>query len=118
MPIMNTKIKKLHLTKAEKMALDELMADVRKSWPEARFKLFGSKASGAADPESDLDLFIELEGEITDTLRRQIVHKAFEINLVYESNISVFIVAREEWERGLLTVLPIHAVIEHEGIPL
>jgi DNA polymerase sigma len=115
---MNTKIRKTHLTKAEKTALDELITEVRENWPEAKFKLFGSKATGTADAESDIDLFIELPGKVTDTIRRQIIHKAFEINLVHESNISVFIVSREEWEDGLLTVLPIHAAIEHEGIPL
>jgi len=115
---MDTKITALNLSEAEKTALNEFSVSLKKIWPQAKLTLFGSKATGTADDESDVDLLVELPEEVTDALRRQIIHKAFEINLAYDSNINPLIVSREEWEEGVFTVLPIHTAIELEGIPL
>ena len=114
---MNT-ISNLGVTDTEKIALEEIIKDLKRVWPEAAFKLFGSKVKGSNDPESDLDLLIEMPCTVTEAIRREIIHKVFETNLTHGSNISVFIVSKQEWENGLLSVLPIHASIEKEGIPL
>jgi DNA polymerase sigma len=115
---MKKMLKKLTLSPAEQSALDELIGEIRKLWPKTKFKLFGSKVTGIADAESDLDLLIQLPFPVTEEIRRQIIHKTFDLNLAYESNISVLIVSQQEWEDGLLSVLPIHAAVELEGIAL
>ena len=115
---MKKKLKKLTLSPAEQSALDELIGEIRKLWPKTKFKLFGSRVTGIADAESDLDLLIQLPFPVTEEIRRQIIHKTFDLNLAYESNISVLIVSQQEWEDGLLSVLPIHAAVEIEGIAL
>jgi predicted DNA-binding antitoxin AbrB/MazE fold protein/predicted nucleotidyltransferase len=106
------------LTQAERVALSNLITSLRADWPLAKFTLFGSKANGMADEESDLDLLVILPCPVNGEIRRRIVHKVFEINLTYGSNISVLIVSEEERERGTFSVLPIHIFIEEEGIPL
>ena len=106
------------LTQAEKLALISLIISLRADWPCAKFTLFGSKVKGMADEESDLDLLVILTCPVDDEIRRRIVHRVFEINLIYGSNISVLIFSEEEWEGGAVSVLPIHTVIEEEGIPL
>ncbi|MEK6767063.1 MAG: nucleotidyltransferase domain-containing protein [Planctomycetota bacterium] len=108
----------LKLTKSEREALLELITDIKSSWPDAKFKLFGSKVKGIADEESDLDILIVLPCDITDEIRRQIVHKVFEINITFESNISPLIMAEKEWGSPRFSLLPIHAFIEEEGVPL
>jgi DNA polymerase sigma len=115
---MNIKLTALNLSEAEKTALNEFSAGIKKIWPQAKLTLFGSKATGTADDESDVDLLVELPEEVTEELRRHIIHKAFEVNLAYDSNINPLIVSQKEWEDGVFTVLPIHRVIEIEGIPL
>ncbi|MDD3579516.1 MAG: nucleotidyltransferase domain-containing protein [Desulfobacca sp.] len=110
--------KSLNLTKAETAALNALLSDLKQLCPLAKFRLFGSKVKGVADAESDLDLFIELPTPVPENLRRRIIHKVFEINLAYESNISVLIVSTEEWETGPLTLLPIHAAVVQDGVSI
>lgn len=111
-------VKTLNITDAERIALNSLITDINTDWPLARFKLFGSKVKGIADSESDLDVLIVLPCVVTEEIRRQIIHKVFEINLTYGSNISALIVSKKEWENGNISLLPIHAFIEEEGIPL
>lgn len=113
-----TILKTLNLTETEKNALDELIIHIKKDWPEARVKFFGSKVNGTFDEESDLDLLIVLPCIVTDEIRRKIVHRVFEINLKYGSNISVLIVSKQEWENTPLSLLPIHFFVEKEGISL
>jgi len=110
--------KTLDLTQAEKQALNEVIAFLKTDWPLARLVLFGSKVGGTADEESDLDLLVVLPYSVTEEIRRRIIHKVFEVNLTYTSNISVLIVSEEEWKRGPVSVLPIHVFIEEEGILL
>lgn len=111
-------IESLNLSKTEILALTELKASMRQRWPLARIKLFGSKATGTSDEESDLDVLSLLPCTVTEEIRTQIVHKVFEINLAHESNMSVLIVSEDEWESSPLSLLPIHASIEQEGIAL
>lgn len=109
---------KLKLTKSENDALIKLITDMRISWPNVKFKLFGSKVKGVADEESDLDLLIVLPCDVTSEIRKQIIHKVFEINLTFETNISPLIMPEREWESPLFSLLPIHTSIEEEGVPL
>lgn len=113
-----TKLKRLNLTEAEISALEELLSDVRTDWPNAKFKLFGSKVNGIADYESDLDLLILLPCSVEEDIRQKIIHKVFDINLYYESNISILILSEKEWNNSPISLLPIHAVIKKEGISL
>jgi len=107
-----------NLTESEKLALEEVMNALKNDWPNVKFKLFGSKVSGTFNAESDLDLLVMLPCQAVNGIRRQIVHKVFEINLLYETNISTLIVSEDEWHKAPLVLLPIHAFVEEEGIAL
>jgi predicted nucleotidyltransferase len=115
---MKSKQPSIHLTKAETQAVKRVKTALQVNWPQAKFVLFGSKARGTPDQESDIDLLVMLPCPVTPEIRQQIVHIVFEINLIYESNISVLIVSEEEWQHAHLALLPIHAVVEKEGILL
>lgn len=112
------KEKAVNLTETEKLALDVFITALRNDWPSVKFKLFGSKVTGTFDAESDLDVLIMLPCPATSEIRRQIIHKVFDINLKYGTNISAFIVSENEWQKAPLSLLPIHAVIEEEGVAL
>jgi len=108
----------LNLTKTESLAIDELITALKTDWPRAKFKLFGSKVNGTSDAESDLDILILLPCPVTKEIRRQIVHKVSDINMAYGTNISALIVSEDEWQDSPLSLLPIHAFVEEEGITL
>jgi predicted nucleotidyltransferase len=115
---MNTALIILNLSEAEKRALGELIEDLKSDWPSVKFKLFGSKVSGTFDAESDLDLLVMLPCPVTNDIRRQIVHKVSDINFAFGTNISALIVSEKEWQKAPLSLLPIHAFIEEEGVSL
>lgn len=105
-------------SESEKDALIKLMSDLRVSWPNVKFKLFGSKVKGLADEESDLDLLVLLPCDVSEDIRRQIIHKVFDINLTFGTSISALIMSEKEWESDVFSLLPIHSFIEEEGVPL
>jgi len=107
-----------YLSNQEQRALQELSNFIKDHWPQARVKVFGSKVRGTADEESDLDTLIELPLAITEDVRRKIIHQVFEINLALSTNLSVLIVSQEEWEKGYLTLLPIHSEVEEGSVTL
>jgi predicted nucleotidyltransferase len=111
-------IEKGFLSKNEKEALKKLIAALKASWPGSKAKIFGSKVKGISDEESDLDVMILLPCEVTEEIRRQIIHRVFDINLAFGTNISSLIMAEKEWENGLVSLLPIYAYIEEEGVSL
>ncbi|MBI4574447.1 MAG: nucleotidyltransferase domain-containing protein [candidate division NC10 bacterium] len=78
--------------------------------------LFGSAARGEADEESDLDLLILTKKPVTRPTRHQITDLIFDVNLRYGTNFSSLVVDRDNWERGVVSVLPIHEEILRDGV--
>jgi DNA polymerase sigma len=89
---------------------------MRSRWPQVKCKVFGSKAKGVFDAESDLDVLVELPCDVHPELRCQIIRQVFALNLRHETDMSVIIVSEEEWETDPLTILPIYAEINREGV--
>lgn len=108
----------LKLAEHEKQSLSELTEFLKRNWPFTKFIVYGSKVKGVADEESDIDLLIVLPCAVTEDARRFIIEKVFDVNLIYKSNISVLIVSKDEWQKGKISVLPIHDFIEEEGVPI
>ena len=117
MPLQNKKIQG-YLTKFELEALDKVKTELKTKWPDIKIKLFGSKITGEFDEESDLDLLILLPCKVTESMRRKIIHKVFEINLQYDTNISPLILSKNEWEGSVISSLQVHYFIEKEGVLL
>ncbi|MBN2385146.1 nucleotidyltransferase domain-containing protein [bacterium] len=107
-----------YLEPNEISALDELTQALADSWPGIQSILFGSKVSGNADSESDLDVLILFPGALEQAIRQKIVHLIFELNLRFNTNISPVVLSLDEWMESPLTILPFHATIEREGVPL
>lgn len=78
-------------------------------------RVFGSRARGDASPDSDLDIYIELE-EVTPQLRDQISEMAWLVGFDYDRVISTFVVTREQLAHGALGASPLVASIMREGL--
>ena len=107
------------LSARERAALADLQRDVRGVLPDVsmRWTLFGSRARGDAEPDSDVDVMLELDIERLDlSTKRRIRRVAGEVSLQHGLLISFLIVDRAQArERGDYAIF---ANIREEGIPL
>lgn len=57
--------------------LDDIVRTIVERFAPLRIVLFGSRARGDARPESDLDLLVIMESELSPTARASAVHEVF-----------------------------------------
>jgi len=108
----------LALKPNQRNALEEARQRLAAEFGVRDLVLFGSAARGQDDAESDLDLLVLVPRPFTRRWRHGITDAVFEVNLKYGTNLSTLVVERKVWEKGPYSVLPIHAEIAREGIPL
>lgn len=103
------------LTDNQIKALKELNTKIKKSYIIYNMAVFGSVVRQDADEESDLDLLILIKEKATHRIRNNISDLVFEINLKYDTNISIVVLEREKWE-GLMKITPFYQEIQKEGV--
>lgn len=78
--------------------------------------LYGSKARGTDDAESDIDLLVLTTRELTWRERNAITDTLYDIQLAHGVVISTLVVANREWLEGRYSILPIHDEIERYSV--
>lgn len=106
------------LDHVEKIAIDELIDQLKQNFNIDNIILFGSAARNQKDEESDIDILIITKQLYNRTERHEITDLVFEINLKYDTNISTIVVDKHSWEQGPVSVLPIKDEIDQDGIIL
>jgi len=89
---------------------------LRSRFPVDRVVLYGSKARGTDDEESDIDLLVLTSRELGWKERDSITDALFDIELAHGVVISSLVLPTAEWERGRFAVLPIREEIEDCGV--
>ncbi len=79
--------------------------------------LFGSKARGDANSDSDMDVLVALTDD-DPHLRSSVRRLAAQVSLEYDLLISVRAVGRSQWEELSRYHFPIYRAIRAEGIAL
>lgn len=106
------------LSPAELEAIREFELELRKCYRVVQLRLFGSTARGESDEESDMDVLIVLADKVTHRIRNNISDIAFEINLKYETNISVVVFDEETWNNGVLKLTSFYSKVVREGVAI
>ena len=108
-----------YLTPTEQEAITEYIARIR-----VRFRnrvlaamLFGSKARGDADPESDIDLLVLVDVESSE-FRSQLWRIASDVSLEYDVVLSPRVSGQERWDETRRIRLPLYRAIVADGVPL
>jgi predicted nucleotidyltransferase len=78
--------------------------------------LYGSKARGAGDAESDIDLLVLTGRPLTWPEQQQVAKALFPLQLQYNVVLSPLDVSSEEWTSGVYQVLPIRDEVERDGV--
>ncbi len=100
----------------EKKAVLEASAMLREAFPVKEVVLFGSKARGDDDEESDIDLLVLTSQPVSWNERKAIINALYEIQMKYDIIISTLITTVTEWNEGTFSVLPIHGEISDQGV--
>jgi predicted nucleotidyltransferase len=108
-----------HLTSNEQRAITQYVARIRNRFSDRilAVTLFGSKARGDDDAESDIDLLVLVDVEDND-LRDELWQVAFDISLDYNLVLSARIFAQSRWTDTRQPHLPLYRAVTAEGIPL
>ena len=104
-----------HLTDDEKKAVAEIRERVG-SWLKGLY-VFGSKARGDYDPESDVDLAI-LVDDLDNPMKRRIIDIVVEVETRYIVVISSLVLSWKEFSHLLDRERRLALDIEKEGIPI
>jgi len=108
-------LSQIALKKNDRNAIEEALLILRQQFPVSQIVLYGSKAKGTDDAESDIDLLVLTSRELGWRERNAITDALFDIQLVHNVVISTLVVSSQEWTQGRYSVLPIHAEIEEYG---
>jgi predicted nucleotidyltransferase len=111
----NTQGKAQMLSAGDRSIAQALKARVRQVAPVRSVRVYGSRARGDAAPDSDLDVYIELES-ISPALRQQISEIAWEVGFARNVVISTFVVTRDQLDNGPIGASPLIANVMREGI--
>ena len=100
--------------------LRQVREAVREVEPEAQLILFGSRARGDAEAESDWDMLVLLDGEVDRRRKNAIRERLYTLSLALPDcpALSAIVHSRAEWESPLFRAMPFHERVEAEGVPL
>ncbi len=104
------------LSDNDRQAIQAAAAILRRRFPIERVVLFGSKARGDDDTESDIDLLILTARPVTRAEKSQMTEALFDLELGLGVVISKLVMPLDEWEHGLHRVLPIRSEIDRDGV--
>ncbi len=91
---------------------------VRAVEPGAEIILYGSRARGDAEPESDWDLLILVDGPVDGDRKTAIRHRLYEVEWDSDEVLTSMIFSREDWNSPLYRAMPFHQNVDRDGVPL
>ena len=110
------RLDQIPLKEHELRAIEAAATFLRERLPVQKVVLFGSKARGEDDPESDIDLLVLTERPLTRDEQRLVIDLLFPLELEYDVGFSTMEIQAAEWEHGVYQVLPIRAEVERDGV--
>lgn len=102
----------------DKQIVNRCAGEIKKIDPTVTVVLYGSRARGDAQPDSDYDLVILSDAETSlkkeDLFRQQV----YEIELETGAMLSVFLFSNKDWQSPLYKAMPFCRNVEKEGVIL
>ncbi|MCL6479947.1 MAG: nucleotidyltransferase domain-containing protein [Peptococcaceae bacterium] len=86
--------------------------------PGATVILYGSRARGNADPESDYDLLVLVKGYVNWQLEERIREELYPLELETGIAFSLVVFSEEDWNTPLYRAMPFSRNVRQEGIIL
>jgi uncharacterized protein (UPF0332 family)/predicted nucleotidyltransferase len=106
----------VRLAAAERGAIEAAAEVLRARFPVTDIVLYGSKARGDSEPESDIDLLVLTSRPLDFEEQQRIWRDLHDISMRFDVLLSPLTVEARSWQEGVHSVLPIHTEVEREGV--
>ena len=106
-----------NLTTNEKQALADFRDVLVADFGALDVRLFGSRARGEGDEESDLDVFIVLP-QVDWKLEKKIYGLSFDISLEHSVLISPILYSQKDVENPSIRISPLYKTVQREGVKI
>jgi predicted nucleotidyltransferase len=103
------------LSPKERESILEAVRALKSDLPVTRVILFGSKARGEDQPDSDIDLLVLTSCPVSSKLRATISDRFADINLQNDVLLTSVVVSEQDWSSGLIRYMLIHDEVEKDG---
>jgi|CryGeyStandDraft_6_1057127.scaffolds.fasta_scaffold425338_2 predicted nucleotidyltransferase len=104
-----------NLLNNEEKALIDFRILLEKEFGAIDVRLFGSRARGEGDQESDLDVFIVLP-EITWEIEKRLYGLAFDLSLEHKVLLAPVLYSRTDIENPAIKASPLYKTVQSEGV--
>jgi uncharacterized protein (UPF0332 family) len=98
--------------------LEQALTTVRSIEPSSQVILYGSRARGDAEPDSDWDLLILFDGPDDPNRQDAIRRRIYALELDSGECISAIVHGRDAWDSPRSRVMPFYAHVQDDGIDL
>ena len=106
-----------HMNLVEEKIIDAFTLLIKKKLSIHRIELFGSRARGDADPDSDMDVLVIVD-DLSPELEDYISECAWEAGFEYGIVLVPVVFTRDEWENGPERYSLLAEAIRAEGVRL
>jgi len=106
------------MTPLEKTILNRFKELVGRRLPLYKMILFGSRARGDADPDSDMDVLVVLDDSAPSHAQDIVSDCAWEAGFEHGIVVASVTVRRDQWENGPLSSSLLAIAVEQEGVPV
>lgn len=104
------------LTDKDRLAIQRASTALREHFPIERIALFGSKARGEDEEDSDIDLLVLTSRPVDNWERTRFTSVVYPLQLEMDVLFSLLVLPAEEWDHGVYQALPIHDEIDRDGV--
>ena len=105
-------------TERETALLHRIRDTVRAVEPTAQIILYGSRARGNAEPDSDWDLLVLLDGDATYDRIDGVRHRLYELEWETDTVLSSIVRGKEVWNSPLYGTMPFHTNVVGDAVVL